>query len=113
MRGGRAGNRRNVLIVRRCPNRGGNWNNGTHNGVFALNLNNPRSNSNDNIGGRSALRYLRICAAAFTPDTGAMVYGRWSVREPKGVRFCSACTSRRKKCALPRKRERDTGRREQ
>ena len=97
----------------RCPLRGGSWSVGGDAGVFNLNLNNPRSNSNDNIGGRSALRYLRICAAAFTPDTGAMVYGRWSVREPKGVRFCSACTSRRKKCALPRKRERDTGRREQ
>ena len=38
----------------RCLNRGGNWNNGTDNGVFYGNLNNPRSNSNTNIGGRSA-----------------------------------------------------------
>lgn len=34
------------------PLRGGNWNNGSNAGVFALNLNNPRSNSNTNIGAR-------------------------------------------------------------
>jgi hypothetical protein len=39
----------------RWPLRGGNWNNGTNAGVFYLNLNNPRSNSNGNIGFRSAL----------------------------------------------------------
>ena len=35
--------------------RGGNWNNGTNAGVFYLNGNNSRSNSNTNIGFRSAL----------------------------------------------------------
>lgn len=35
--------------------RGGNWNNGTDSGVFYANANNDRSNSNSNIGGRSAL----------------------------------------------------------
>ena len=34
--------------------RGGNWNNGSRNGVFALNGNNSRSNSNNNIGLRAA-----------------------------------------------------------
>lgn len=34
---------------------GGNWNNGGNAGVFNVNLNNPRSNSNDNLGFRSAL----------------------------------------------------------
>ena len=38
----------------RCLNRGGNWNNGADNGVFYGNLNNERSNSNTNRGGRSA-----------------------------------------------------------
>ena len=37
------------------PNRGGNWNNGFKAGVFQLNLNNERSNSNNSIGFRSAL----------------------------------------------------------
>lgn len=41
--------------VSRCANRGGNWNNGANNGVFALNFNNDRSNANANIGGRPAL----------------------------------------------------------
>ena len=35
--------------------RGGNWNNGENAGLFYLNGNNPRSNSNTNIGFRSAL----------------------------------------------------------
>lgn len=37
------------------PIRGGNWNNATNAGVFALNLNNLRSNANGNIGFRPAL----------------------------------------------------------
>ena len=40
---------------RRCVYRGGNWNNGTNAGVFYLNGNNSRANSNTNIGFRSAL----------------------------------------------------------
>lgn len=40
---------------------GGNWNNTSNAGVFYVNLNNPRSNSNTNIGFRSALpSYARI-----------------------------------------------------
>ena len=39
----------------RLPYRGGNWNNTSNAGVFALNLLNARSNSNTNIGFRSAL----------------------------------------------------------
>jgi hypothetical protein len=39
----------------RLPIRGGNWNNVSKAGVFYLNLNNERSNSNNNIGFRSAL----------------------------------------------------------
>ena len=34
---------------------GGNWNNTSNAGVFNVNLNNDLSNSNDNIGFRSAL----------------------------------------------------------
>jgi RNA-directed DNA polymerase len=37
--------------------RGGNWNNGSNAGVFALNLNNLRSNTNTNNGFRPALLY--------------------------------------------------------
>lgn len=35
--------------------RGGSWHNASQSGLFALNLNNPRSAGNDNIGFRSAL----------------------------------------------------------
>jgi len=38
-----------------CAYRGGYWNNGGNAGVFNCNGNNPRSNSNTNIGFRSAL----------------------------------------------------------
>lgn len=34
--------------------RGGNWNNGSNAGVFALNLNNSPGNQNNNIGFRCA-----------------------------------------------------------
>lgn len=38
----------------RVPQRGGNWNNGGNAGWFACNLNNVRSNANNNIGSRPA-----------------------------------------------------------
>ena len=41
--------------MKRVPIRGGNWNNSALAGVFALNLNNARSNSNTIIGARPAL----------------------------------------------------------
>jgi len=44
-----------VWSVKRLPIRGGNWNNGSNAGVFSLNLNNLRSNVNNNIGFRVAL----------------------------------------------------------
>lgn len=40
--------------------RGGNWNNGANAGVFNLNLNNDRSNSNTNIGARPDFDSPRI-----------------------------------------------------
>lgn len=46
----------------RLPICGGNWNNAANAGVFNVNLNNVRSNSNDNIGFRSALPSVsQIC----------------------------------------------------
>jgi hypothetical protein len=40
---------------RRVAIRGGNWNNGALAGLFAVNVNNLRSNTNTNIGARPAL----------------------------------------------------------
>lgn len=45
----------NNAQAERCLYRGGSWNNGSSAGVFYANLNNPRSYSSSNIGGRSAL----------------------------------------------------------
>ena len=50
----------------RLPICGGNWNNGANAGVFNVNLNNPRSNSNSNIGFRSALPSYARLLVAFT-----------------------------------------------
>ncbi|MBA3836478.1 MAG: hypothetical protein C0499_02310 [Zymomonas sp.] len=36
-----------------CPIAGGNWNNGANAGVWTLNLNNVRGNSNNNVGFRA------------------------------------------------------------
>lgn len=38
----------------RCASRGGSWNNGASSGVFSVNFNYPRSNSNDGLGSRPA-----------------------------------------------------------
>jgi hypothetical protein len=53
----------------RLPIRGGNWNNGANAGVFALNLNNPRTNSNTNIGARPALVQCQKPVAYGRPDS--------------------------------------------
>jgi hypothetical protein len=47
--------------IQRLPYCGGNWNNGANAGVFYVNLNNPRSNANGNIGFRSALLSIVRC----------------------------------------------------
>lgn len=42
--------------------RGGDWNNGTNDGVLTLNLNNAPSNVNNNVGFRCVLGAFRGCA---------------------------------------------------
>jgi len=43
----------------RAAIRGGNWNNSSDSGIFALNLNNDPSNRNNNIGFRGALILIK------------------------------------------------------
>ena len=43
------------MTSKRLPYRGGNWNNGSNAGLAALNCNNSRVNTNNNIGFRLAL----------------------------------------------------------
>lgn len=59
-----------------CPISGGNWNNSSMAGVLALNCNNVRGNSNDNVGFRadSASPHAQRCdrgakGDAFLPAT--------------------------------------------
>lgn len=74
-------------VLSRLPIVGGNWNNAANAGVFYLNLNNPRSNSNHNIGFRSALlSYARTGQIKVCP----------AVREIKGGHFRSGQKCRRK-----------------
>jgi len=42
-----------------CPISGGNWNNAANAGAWALNLNNVRTNSNNNVGFRADSGLLR------------------------------------------------------
>ena len=44
----------NTGEAERCAFRGGDWYDGVHGGVFALDFNDPRSHSNGNLGGRPA-----------------------------------------------------------
>lgn len=55
----------------RLPNCGGNWNNTSNAGVFYVNLNNTRSNTNTNIGFRSALPHW---------SETMQLTGAWAVR---------------------------------
>lgn len=73
--------------IQRLPLCGGRWNNGANAGVFNVNLNNPRSISNSNVGFRSALlSYAR----------GGKFKDLPTVREDKGVYFHSGLKGRRK-----------------
>ena len=56
-----------ITKLRWLPIRGSAFNNTSNSGPSALNLNNPRSNSNDNIGFRSA---LPLCQEALSRCTG-------------------------------------------
>jgi len=53
----------------RFPIRGGNWNNGANAGLGALNLNNRRSNVNNNIGLRPALPLSQTPEAYGLPES--------------------------------------------
>lgn len=72
----------------RFPNRGGNYNNGASAGVFYMNLNNGRGNSNTNIGFCSALRLRRNWIYA----SQGSIYGA------KGLKgFVSVCAKSQKR----------------
>jgi RNA-directed DNA polymerase len=82
------------LNLPRLPFRGGNWNNTTNAGLPALNLNNPRSNSNSNIGFRAAL--------TLQPEGAAHKCAR-PVQGKKGFISLPTIILVAKKIVLPRK----------
>jgi len=81
----------------RLPIRGGNWNNSSGAGAFALNLNNARSNRNTSIGFRPALEDCQMAgpqgARLRAPSKGPAVLGQ----VPKNV------NRRRRRSSRPRR----------
>lgn len=54
-----------------CVISGGNWNNGSNAGVWALNLNNVRGNSNNNVGFRADSMPCKPCAVPAARQRGS------------------------------------------
>jgi hypothetical protein len=70
-----------------CPIAGGNWNNGGNAGVWTLNLNNVRGNSNNNVGFRADSATPRTLRGARPGDGGAKGDGfRCERAQPSGAR---------------------------
>jgi len=61
----------------RCEISGGNWNNGSNAGVWSLNLNNVRSNSNNNVGFRSDSMPIMPCAVYAEWQRGSLCRALW------------------------------------
>jgi hypothetical protein len=64
-----------------CPIVGANWNNGSNAGVWALNLNNVRTNTNTNVGGRADSASPHAAQA----DGGAKGGAFWRLRAAKSI----------------------------
>ncbi len=77
------------LVCKRLPIRGGTWNNGANAGVFSLNLNNPRSNVNWNIGFRLALTKSRILEYTYSRER-TKAKGDLDLTDKKAVKICFA-----------------------
>ena len=84
------------------PFLGGNWNNGSGAGVFAMNLNNPRSNSGTNIGFRSALPSSRMpgpygARALRGPGQRRRIKGFISLPKGRKINGCEALSNESEK----------------
>lgn len=89
------------MMHERLPIRGGNWNNGSRAGVFALNLNNARSNVNTNIGFRPASGDRQMAAAYGlphrAPSKGSAILGQ----VPKNMNRPGCRSSRVRRTFVP------------
>lgn len=72
-----------------CPIVGGNWNNSSNAGVWALNCNNSRGNSNDNYGVRSDSGPPRTAQADGGAKGGAFLRGWQRLAKSAGHPFAS------------------------
>jgi hypothetical protein len=71
-----------------CPILSANWNNESNAGVWALNLNNVRTNANNNVGGRAdsiPLPHRCICQSGIQGDAFRRVVH--STAKSAGFRF--------------------------
>ena len=66
-----------------CPIVSANWDNGSNAGVWALNLNNVRSNANTNVGGRADSASPRTAQADGGTKGGA--FWRLAMRAAKSM----------------------------
>lgn len=72
-----------------CPMSGANWNNSSNAGVWALNFNNGRSNSNDNYGFRSDSNSPHTAQAAGGIKGGAFLRLAQACAKSAGHLFAS------------------------
>lgn len=84
-----------MITRNRFPLRGGNWNNGSNAGLGMLNLNNGRSNSNNNIGFRPALDNARsnhpmgCCQCNFEKDANTSAIAEIRIKSIDASLGCS------------------------
>lgn len=76
-------------MLKALPIRGGNWNNSASAGVFNLNCNNARSNSNTNIGARPDLTSPRTALADGGFKGGAFLHRAQASAKSAGHLFAS------------------------
>lgn len=69
-----------------CPIVSANWNNGSNAGVWALNLNNVRSNANNNVGGRADSESPR--SQSWQGGAKGAAFRRVGTLTAKSVCFC-------------------------
>jgi hypothetical protein len=79
------------MVLNMCPISGGNWNNSSNAGVWTLNWNNSRGNSNDNVGFRSDSATPRTAQA----DSGAKGSPFLRVGQPSAKSAARLFTGRR------------------
>lgn len=74
-----------------CPMSGGNWNNSSITGVWALNCNNAQGTSNDNYGFRSDSKSPHTAQADGGIKGGAFLRMRQRLAKSAGRSFTGSC----------------------